>query len=121
MAELDSKEELKAQIKALKIEYVDTLPEKKRLIGRLWQRLHRDRFDREVAQELSRRAHNLVGSGGLYGFPGISSAARDIETLACDLLVSEQVSPHVVARFECLFQTLGRSIDDSDPKNNIDR
>ena len=121
MAELGSKEEFEMQIKALKLKYIDTLPERKRVIGKLWQRLRQGRFDCAVAQELNRRAHNLVGSGGLHGYSGITDAARDIETLLSDVLVSKQIAPHVAVRFDQLLQRLGEVFDESISEKSFER
>lgn len=112
MAKLGSKEEFESQMMALKLEYMANLPERKRVIGELWQRLKQGRFDRTVAQELIRRAHNIVGAAGIHGFSSVADAARDIESVLSEVLISSKISTDIEARFDPLFQRLEETVEE---------
>lgn len=113
MAEVGSKEEYEAQIKALKLLYIHSLPGKKRAINTSWQRLNQGQFDRTEGEKLIRSVHQLVGSGGSYGFSGITDAAKAIETLLTGVLADGRISPGTCAGFDMLFERLGQAFSEA--------
>ena len=73
--------EMQAMFKTLSDGYAAKLPEKFAQIEQQWQQLPKDRWDEEGFYELYRMVHSLTGSGKTYGFPAVSDAARNLETV----------------------------------------
>lgn len=73
--------EMHVMLKNLSDGYAAKLPEKFAQIEQQWQQLPKDRWDEEGFQELHRMVHSLTGSGKTYGFPALSDAARNLETV----------------------------------------
>lgn len=64
-------------LRKLRSEYLKDAPLR---ISELWALLERvERGERRALDELGRALHKLAGSGGSYGFPGISDRSRTAE------------------------------------------
>ena len=70
-------ENLERALRALRIEYLAESPDR---VSELWRALARvQNGDRDGLEALHLRAHRLAGSGGGYGVPDVSAAARDAD------------------------------------------
>ncbi|MDH3514326.1 MAG: diguanylate cyclase [Gammaproteobacteria bacterium] len=78
-------ENYQEQLRALRHEYIQRLPEKLGEIEAEWADLLRADWDAEKLRTLHRRAHSLVGSGATFGFPSLSDSARGIEQVLKEL------------------------------------
>jgi diguanylate cyclase (GGDEF)-like protein len=72
--------QLHSQLETLRRSYAEQLPARISGIGARWQRLQQG-FDLPLAQELIRELHGLAGSGASFGYPAVSDAARELETI----------------------------------------
>lgn len=79
----------------LLLEFAETIPEKQESL----RALHRD----GAIDEIRIRAHQLKGSGGGYGFPGLSASAAELEQ-ACKTHDADQI----VRSLDALIEYLGR-------------
>jgi HPt (histidine-containing phosphotransfer) domain-containing protein len=70
--------DLPAQLRALQQGYAQRLPDRTAEIATRFAALC-DRWNPDEAIELRRLVHNLAGSGASYGFPAVSSGAREVE------------------------------------------
>jgi len=117
MIVLDQKKALEEQLKALELEYVARLPEKSRVIMQAWRDLQQGKFDQVKARELFRLTHNLAGSGGLFGFSGITDIAREIEQLLSRVVDDKHLSASTSTGLESLFVQLEEVLETfSNPK-----
>lgn len=70
---------VKGRLVELRKGYARELPEKVRLVEESWQALLKGRWNEKDLEELERMVHNLSGSGRTFGFPEVSTAARELE------------------------------------------
>jgi HPt (histidine-containing phosphotransfer) domain-containing protein len=111
MGENKSKAKFNAQLLIIRQGYVDSLPIKKKAIAKAWQHLISQPYDESDAEELKELFHKLAGSGGLYGFPAITGAARNLESFLVQIHSVKQIKPAELARFDELFQELCKTFD----------
>lgn len=77
-------ENLENAMKALRSEYLASAPLR---VGELWRALERvQNGESEGLGELRLLVHRLAGSGGGYGFPDVSTAARAADTFCRSLI-----------------------------------
>lgn len=101
------------QLKALCDEYAAQLPEKLKEVGLTWSAFKEKKGDKDLALELIRKTHNLVGSGATFGFTQLSELAAKIETLLRQFHQSELTLQTVIDKIEPLFISLSHSAEAS--------
>lgn len=67
------------KLKVLQQGYAEQVPGKIRQIETDWPKLL-EHWDRKILTDLERFVHSLTGSGKTFGFPEISTTARELET-----------------------------------------
>ncbi len=72
-------------LRAIRAEYFAGLEGRYEGIAKDWTLLVQDEGGEVVLSDLMRRAHNLVGSGALYGLAELSEAARNFEVFLSEL------------------------------------
>ena len=76
-------EALAAALRVLREQYLADAPDR---LAELWSTFARVQFgDPAALEKLQSLTHRLAGTGGAYGFPGVTDAARAVE-LACRAL-----------------------------------
>lgn len=78
------KDEFLSKLNELKKEYADTLPEKLKSLEQLAASLGSISVKSDVFLQLIRAVHNLLGSGGSFGFPELSERAFKLEKVLRD-------------------------------------
>jgi len=102
-------------LEELQREYVASLPEKVEKLTVQRERLPALPWSRESLAELRTEAHRLAGSGGAYGFPSITDAARALQG-AIDAYASDPASAdagRIDSRLAALKQVLSDIPDQS--------
>src|SRR5581483_6628291 len=97
-------------LQALKQEYERNLPDKVAEIENQWRTLTDEAWDSEQFKTFIRLAHSLAGSGATYGFPQVSTAARDLERYSKALNGEMRVSPEEEAQIQARIVSLWQSI-----------
>jgi chemotaxis protein histidine kinase CheA len=69
----------KQQLLQLSADYRAMLPAKLAEIDTLWQQLAPGAEQPQACRDLLRELHTLAGSAKTFGFPGVSTAAREAE------------------------------------------
>jgi HPt (histidine-containing phosphotransfer) domain-containing protein len=84
-----------AKFEALHAAYEASLPAKLRQIESLARQMREANDDslKDAAGDLSRAAHRLAGSAGIFGFPALCEAARRLEDFTTELLLRKGL-PH---------------------------
>ncbi len=77
MAKVD-KDEVERRLAELRHSYLQELPSKLAVIGKLWLQLC-DTWEPELAKKLHHACHTLAGSGATFGLPDLSRSARAME------------------------------------------
>jgi len=80
----DAPDPLEAAMLALRAEYLYEAPERVRELSAALGRLRTG--DDSALEDLERYFHRLAGSGGSYGFPGITERSRTAEHLVVRLV-----------------------------------
>lgn len=97
-------------LEALLAEYRERLPQRRRALLALWQRLPEDDEHGGVCAELRLQVHRLAGSAGAFGFDRISTAARRVDHLLKGwLFTPAAVRPpltHLIAELSAPFAEL---------------
>src|SRR5579859_5977474 len=75
---LDPAQEFAQELAVLRGEFVGQLPGKLARVDALWQGLLTDPRDGDLADLLS-LVHSLAGSGGMFGYPALSTAATALQ------------------------------------------
>ena len=103
------------ELEELRIAYLQTLPDKSRLIKKAWHSLDFENWDVNQFKSVYRLVHNLAGGAGTYGFlaissharmimakmqPGISMAAEDIRSVGEMIDLLEEITNRVVLDIE---------------------
>lgn len=75
----DARAQLQAKLAQMRQSFVASLSGLLESIDRSWGGLLGETLDPERVQEAHRLAHQLAGSGGTFGLPELSRAARPLE------------------------------------------
>ena len=106
---------------ALQVEFATALPSSVDSLQQLWNEW-RVTPGQETGRDLLRRAHSLSGSGGTYGLPEISRAARDLELCLQPLIVRGTVpNDDEIGRVDRLVRDLCTSAHAAAPRPILDR
>ncbi len=73
-------------LSALRAAYQEALPGKVRALRDTWTRARPDSRNPGLWRAMFLSAHRLAGSGAIFGFPGVTRLARDLEDLVHPLL-----------------------------------
>ena len=65
--------------------YLQTASTKLESLDQLWEQAMAAGWDGPSVEQLIALAHRIAGSGGSYGFPELSTAARHLELMLKDL------------------------------------
>ena len=104
---------IESKLAALRIAYINDLPNKFSEIDRLWLIMAGPHWQGVHAQDLHRLLHSIAGSGTTFGAPEVSRLARHLEERV-KLLISENRSATIQERAEMSigFRELGRAVSD---------
>ncbi len=107
----EAQDNLREQLRRLHESYAEQLPDKIQEIEQTWQRAFDAAADAPDLAEFHRLVHSLAGSGGTFGFPKVSEAARAIEQ-ATKVLIDNPQPPSTRDRKHIahLLKDLHRSI-----------
>jgi DNA-binding response OmpR family regulator len=83
---------VQAGLEALRRQFAEELPLKATEISVFWETLLQE-WDAAAAKELYTRVHNLAGTGASFGFPEVSTLAREVEELLDPLLGRDKPPP----------------------------
>lgn len=75
----DAKSTFEENLKRLKEQYQNQLPEKIKAIVTDWKVI-KTTWDQEILTRLHRNVHSLIGTSGTFGFTALSTQARELET-----------------------------------------
>jgi HPt (histidine-containing phosphotransfer) domain-containing protein len=78
--------DLERVLRELRATYIAESPQRLAEVEAALSRV--EQGEREASAELARLLHRLAGSGGSYGLPAVTSAARAAEALASDIATS---------------------------------
>lgn len=78
------------EIAILRQNYIEQLPKQIEILKNTKSALTQNSLPSTEIQTLYRLSHNFSGSGATFGFPGISTAARDLYNNTNDFLVGKQ-------------------------------
>ena len=109
--EKTTQDNFNTKLTALRLQYVDGLEKKKSAMHLLWKGLNQTQFCQAQAEELAQLLHNLIGSGGLYGFPDISKTALALEKLVIEMIAGGQLGHDVCTLYEDLFDQLEQAMN----------
>lgn len=106
---MDNQEQLQQQLVALKQSYAAKLASELASLNTLANTLLDSQEIESVLSELHQKLHKLAGSGGTFGFPQLSQAARELETQVQALLhtqdgVNKPVLDDLVSRVAALHE-----------------
>ncbi len=110
---MNPKEEaLQQRMQVLRGQYAETLPQKIEELETLWRQIVSGNQSHRLYETLIHKAHNLTGSGSIYGFPEISRLAAELELLLAELqrLPPAPPSPGEQAKVEELLHSLRLAI-----------
>jgi hypothetical protein len=98
-----SDDELARALRDLRAEYLAASPIR---MAELWSSLERvQNGDAETLAVLRVQAHRLAGSGGGYGLPDVSAAARILDTCCRSLMEAEaDITPSDLTHLRVLIQ-----------------
>lgn len=102
-------------LQALRQEYERNLPDKVAEIENQWRTLIDDGWEAAQYKTFIRLAHSLAGSGATYGFPQVSTAARELEHYSKSLHGETRVSPAEEAQIQTYIARLRQSIVPAEP------
>ena len=71
--------DVQAQLQSLRERYREALSPRLSELDGIWQRLCRDGWDPEQAQQLQRELHSLAGGAPTFGYPELGQTARAME------------------------------------------
>lgn len=99
---------IQKKLSALRIQYINKLPERLQKLEQCWQGLDKD-FN--ALSEFHREVHSLAGSGGTFGFSELSQTARILErTLFIFIKLKQTLSfeqkQHISLEFSQLSQAI---------------
>jgi chemotaxis protein histidine kinase CheA len=98
---------IKAAIEVLRKDYVNNWPEKRNHLETLFENLERDPKDTTIIGEFRMSFHRLAGSGGSYGLPEVTIAAREAELLIVRFLDGDKdISPETIKKIQNYIQSL---------------
>ncbi len=80
---------LQSRLQVLQRQYSQELPGKIEQLEKSWQRFT-EQGDRRALDSLVHDAHNLTGSGAIYGYHQTSTIARELEQLLAEIQKSQQ-------------------------------
>ena len=112
---------LRQALEKLRIEYVEKLSETTQQIDELYQRL-KGSTEIEVMETLMQICHKLAGSGGTFGLPVLSDAAKNLELVLSNILekpnekLLESQYQIILKNSEMLLQECRNIISYSNPK-----
>ena len=84
MIDSDIKKKFEKQLEVLRLQYLQSFPDKKRELEFFWKQLDQGHVDSVGAQAIARDAHKLAGSAGCYGFADISGHATSLERVVTE-------------------------------------
>jgi len=83
-------DKLEAALRVLRLEY---LSDSTRRVAELWSAFARiEQGDAEALSVLRMLAHRIAGTGGAYGLPAATDAARELDQ-ACRALIGSGIAP----------------------------
>jgi len=82
-------EKLQHRLQVLQRQYSQELPGRIKQLEKSWQ-CFTEQGDRRALDSLVHDAHNLTGSGAIYGYHQTSTIARELEQLLADIQESQQ-------------------------------
>jgi diguanylate cyclase (GGDEF)-like protein len=100
-------ERIQEKLRALCAEYTRKLPEKIQRIHAEWQQLS-ETWTEESFDNFHRDIHSLCGSAAIYGFDGLSKAARVLETYLRNL------DPTIMIHTPAIVLDISKLLDDFD-------
>ena len=93
--------------KELRIAYVQSAPSKLTALNELWKEAQSNGWNPQTREALVELTHRLAGSGGSYGYPDLSVAARRLELMLKEL----QSAPADTTQLEEACQGLASVLD----------
>jgi len=100
-------EDLEQTLRLLRSDYLAQLPARRQELNRILQQLA---GGEDQAGLLKRQLHQLAGSGGSYGFGGLSRAARETERLVNE---TDDWSRPALARLQAAMTELEREMENA--------
>lgn len=91
----DKREGFIQKLREYKNKYINGLPTKIAEIQLLWNQLNTNDWRLAVLLKMQNLSHNIAGSGGTFGFPNLSSAAKNLENALEDLKSNGDVKPEM--------------------------
>lgn len=95
----------------LRIAYIQSAPSKLSDLGALWNEARASGWSPQARDGLVELTHRIAGSGGSYGYPDLSAAARTLELMLKELdgqpadgAALEQAYRDLVAALEAVAQ-----------------
>ncbi|WP_111655657.1 response regulator [Isoalcanivorax indicus] len=92
------------KMKALRLQYLKTLPEHARVLNEHWRRLRHVSWEAQSVQAMYQAAHKLAGSGATFGFSDITDKGRALEQLLVPMIETGEVA--APARREAIHNAL---------------
>ena len=86
--------------------YRQSAPDKMESLDRLWRQAVIDGWQGPSVAQLDALVHRIAGSGGSYGFPDLSAAAKHLELMIKDSDTAVNDSDALAAAFEALREAL---------------
>ena len=80
---------LQRRLQALQRQYSRELPDKIQQLEKMWQHFTK-RGEQQTLDSLLHAAHNLTGSGAVYGYHQTSKIARELEQLLINIQESQK-------------------------------
>lgn len=80
------------KMKALRLQYLKTLPEHARVLNEHWRRLRHVSWEAQSVQAMYQAAHKLAGSGTTFGFSEITDKGRALEQLLVPMIETGEVA-----------------------------
>lgn len=90
----------------LQVAYIKSADEKIQTLVRLWREVMDAAGSEDAITELKAFAHRIAGSGGSYGFPALSTAARALESELKDLTAMPAERHAIQSRYDNLRREL---------------
>ena len=108
------------ELNELRLAYLQTIPDKIRLLKKAWQLLDFTVWDSEQFKNVCRLVHNLAGGAGTYGFSAISNQARAIMVMMNNENVKdEEVQLRLNKMLNLLEETAKRVVLDVEQKTHV--